>query len=86
MKKRLFQILDEMNVNDDKNKTETVGVCPDFIELKQTKQGGIVTMGIPVSESMKVFTGEKKPVLLLIDMKEYNRIENVQVSDTTKMP
>lgn len=75
--KRLFQILDEMNVNDSNNRTATVGLCNSFISADKVKQGGIVTMGVPEEVVMDLFLGNKKiPILLIIDKKEYDRISN----------
>lgn len=80
-KKRLFQVFDEMNVNDDKNKTATLGCCFDMVEAKTVKAGGIVTMGVPKDEITKIFLGERQPILLLMDRKEYRRLEAIPVED-----
>ncbi|HEX2683616.1 MAG TPA: hypothetical protein VHL77_06775 [Ferruginibacter sp.] len=47
MKKRMFQILDEMNVADGKNGTATLGLCPHLVSANTVKQGGHITMGVP---------------------------------------
>lgn len=80
-KKRLFQVLDEMNVNDDKNKTAMLGCCFDMVEAKSVKAGGIVTMGVPKDEITKIFLGERQPILLLMDKKEYHRLEATPLDD-----
>ncbi len=80
-KKRLFQVLDEMNVNDDVNKTETCACCFDMVGANKVKQGGHVTMGVPAEAVMKILLGEYKPMLVLLDMKVYNSIEKQPVED-----
>lgn len=75
MSKRLFQILDEMNVNDEVNKTATCGCCFDMVSANTVKAGGVVKMGVPAEAITKIFLGECKPMLVLLDMKEYHRLE-----------
>lgn len=82
MGKRLFQILDEMNVNDDVNKTATVGCCYDMVESKTAKGGGIVTIGVPAEAITRIFLGECQPFLILLDKKEYHRLESQPVAMT----
>ncbi len=75
MNKRLFQILDEMNVNDGDNNTATVGVNNGFVSAQKVKQGGHVTMGVPESVVMDLmFKKNIIPILLIIDKDEYDRI------------
>jgi hypothetical protein len=73
--KRLFQVLDIMNQNDDKNKTATCGCCFVMVAANKVKAGGHVTMGVPEEAVMKIFLGEYQPMLVLLDMKEYERIK-----------
>jgi hypothetical protein len=81
MSKRLFQVLDEMNQNDDVNKTATCGCCFDMVAANKVKQGGHVTMGVPTEAVIKILIGEYKPMLVLLDMKVYNQIEKQPVED-----
>lgn len=81
MNKRLFQVLDEMNVNDEKNKTATCGCCFDLVEAKTAKGGAHVIMGIPAEALHKIMLNEYKPMLVLLDMKEYNRLEKQPAED-----
>lgn len=81
MKKRLFQVLDEMNVNDEKNKTATCGCCFDLVEAKTAKGGAHVIMGVPAEALHKLMLNEYKPMLVLLDMKEYNRLEKQPSED-----
>jgi hypothetical protein len=75
MKKRVFQILDEMNVNDEANKTATVGLCNQLVEAKTSKGGGHVTMGVPAEVVQQLLFGERVAILLVLDKKEYDRID-----------
>ena len=80
-KKRLFQVFDEMNVNDEKNKTAKLGCCYDFVEAKTVKGGGHVTMGVPAEAITKMFLDEVQPILILLDKKEYHRLKDQVIVD-----
>jgi hypothetical protein len=79
MSKRLFQVFDEMNVNDDANKTAKLGCCYDMVDARTAKGGGHVTMGVPAEAITKIFLGEVQPILLLLDRKEYHRLNDQPV-------
>lgn len=81
MKKRLFQVLDEMNINDGNNKTATCACCFDFVSAKTANGGGHITMGVPTEAIMKIMNNEYKPMLILLDYKEYKRIEAIPLDD-----
>lgn len=81
MSKRLFQVLDDMNINDDVNKTATCGCCFDMVSADTVKAGGVVKMGVPAEAITKIFLGEYKPMLVLLDMKEYERLKDLPVDD-----
>lgn len=70
-KKRLFEVLDEMNVEDGINKTSLVAVCPDFISADRVKRGTKVTMGVGYEVIDDMLSDKSMPVLLIIDKKEY---------------
>lgn len=73
--KRMFQILDQMNLNDEKNNTATIGVCDSFVSANKVKGGGHVTMGVPADVVMDLFLEKGKiPILLIIDKSEYDKI------------
>lgn len=78
MEKRLFQILDEMNVGDDENKTANCGVCNAFLSAQSSKAGARITMGAPIEAINNIGNGETIPILLLINSKEYERIKNLK--------
>lgn len=79
--KRLFQVLDEMNVNDEVNKTATCDCCFDMVGANKVKAGGHVTMGVPTEAVLKLLLGEYMPMLVLLDKKEYHRLEDVPVEE-----
>jgi hypothetical protein len=58
------------------NKTATVGVCTDFVEAKTAKGGGHVTIGVPKEVVTQLFMGERVAILLIVDKKEYDRIDH----------
>jgi hypothetical protein len=71
VKKRLFQVLDEMNVHDIENNSALIGICPDFISADTFKGGCKITMGAPLGTVNEIMNGKYMPVLLLIDKEEY---------------
>ena len=75
-KKRLFQILDEMNVADTTNKTTLVGVCPNLVSADYIAkmQGTKITMGVPGNMVLDIQTKNTIPILVLIDKNEYDKI------------
>lgn len=78
MTKRLFQILDEMNVKDGENNTQTVAISNTLVEAKSCKQGGLVTMGVDQLRLQQLALGGKNHIalLLVIDKNEYEKIKN----------
>jgi hypothetical protein len=77
MQKRLFEILDIMNVADGENSTLSVGVCPDFqsANYSQSKGGTLVTMGVPNNVVFDIESQKLKPILLLVNLEEYEKIK-----------
>jgi ATP-dependent 26S proteasome regulatory subunit len=73
MKKRLFEIIDEMNVSDIENDTQYVAVSSNFISADKIKQGARICMGAPESVIMDIISRKYIPVLLLIDSEEYSK-------------
>lgn len=78
MSKRLFEVLDEMNLMDADGGAR-VEVCPNCIQVDWDKKSGVVfKMG--ASGGLELFTqverGEKIPILLLVDKKLYNELSD----------
>lgn len=75
--KRMFQILDEMNINDEKNNTAHLGVCDYLVQANTARGGGHVTMGVPASVVHDLVMGNNKTaILLIIDKSEYDKIKS----------
>jgi len=70
-KKRLFQILDEMNVEDGEKGTRLVAVSPHLISAHKIKAGTKVTMGADDTVIQDIMNDRVIPILLLVDKKEY---------------
>lgn len=76
MKKRLFQILDEMNVFDIENGTRTLSIGNSFVGAEKVKAGTKVTMGADDSAIMQIHNNKVIPILLLIDQEKYNELKD----------
>ncbi len=70
-KKRLFEVLDEMNQEDAENGTRLVSVSYNFVAGDKVKQGAKITMGIELSGLMDIMSDKVIPALILIDKEEY---------------
>lgn len=73
-KKRLFQVLDEMNVSDIENGTKLVCVSSNFIAGDTIKQGSKITMGAHVGAVNELMREKVIPVLLLVDKETYFKL------------
>lgn len=76
-KKRMFQVLDEMNVHDIEHKTRFVTLHPEIIQLQHTKSGTKVTMGVPkgiidINNQMSD-NPKKRLVLMIVDGDAFDR-------------
>ena len=71
MSKRMFQILDEMNQDDEKNKTRMVGVSTHFISADKVKQGAKISMGADELGLIDIVTEKVIPILVLVNKEEY---------------
>lgn len=71
MKKRLFEILDEMNLADIKDKTPLVSVSNAFVAGDKVKQGATITMGATEQVLMDIMLGKVVPILITVDKEEY---------------
>ncbi len=71
MKKRMFEILDEMNLDDVRNGTGLVKISNIFISADKVKQGGKVSMGVDEQVLMDIVVDEVIPVLILVNKSEY---------------
>lgn len=71
MEKRLFEILDEMNQEDTEKGTRLVEVANYFISADKIKQGAKISMGADEGAINQIASGEKIPLLVLVDKVEY---------------
>jgi len=74
-KKRFFEIIDQMNIQDTENNTENIQVCPTFISANFSKKGTQVTMGVPGNIVFDLESDKLIPVLLLINREEYDKLQ-----------
>jgi hypothetical protein len=69
--KRMFEVLDEMNLDDSKNKTRMVAVSNIYLRADKVKQGAKITMGADEESLMDIVSGKAIPILVLVDKEEY---------------
>jgi hypothetical protein len=71
MKKRMFQIWDEMNLDDVKNNTRLVSISNILISADKVKQGAKISMGVDEQTFYDLMDDKIIPVLVFVDKKEY---------------
>lgn len=71
----MLQILDAMNMADSINGTSNVIVGNTLISATYSKAGTKVTIGVGGNQVSDLLSGEKIALLILVDMKEYKRLE-----------
>ncbi len=71
MKKRLFEVLDDMNQSDTENKTKLVAVSNAFVSGNKVKAGAHITMGAEESCLLDLLSGKAIALLLVVDKEEY---------------
>lgn len=78
MTKRLFQVLDELNVHDGDNNTKHVQIANTLVSANLAKGGGHVTMGVPANIVHSLLTDQENTICLLVvvDRKEYESQNN----------
>jgi len=69
--KRMFQILDEMNLDDVKNNTRLVSISNTLISADKIKQGSKISIGADEQALYDLITEKVIPVLILVDKTEY---------------
>ena len=77
MSKRLFQVLDEMNVMDGDGKSSYVQVCGQSNVIAVDKKGnhGEVKIGVPPNIPIEVLQGKDlRFMLLIVDGKKYDEL------------
>jgi len=74
---RVFEILDKLNQSDDERNplAAKVVLCPTFVRSQTTKRGIEITMGADASLLPDMLNSRLTPILLLVDMEEYKKIQ-----------
>jgi hypothetical protein len=72
MKKRMFKVLDELNLQDRNDGSSKVMVCPNCTQIKISKQGTKITMGAAGDLVGAIASGKITPLLILVDTESYN--------------
>lgn len=76
MSKRLFEILDQMNLDDTNSNTGNLGVSNHFVGANKVKQGCTVTMGADEAVLHQLMNNTAIPILVVVDKKEYQKLKN----------
>lgn len=84
MKKRTFQILDEMNQEDSKNGTQLAQVGIDLISADKVKGGCKISMGMPEPALYDIMNEKRIPILVLVDKAEYFKREKAEEKELVK--
>jgi hypothetical protein len=78
MGKRLFQVLDEMNLDDTNNGTRLVSIGTSLISADKVKAGTKVTMGGDDQVFTDLMTGKCTAFLVVVDRKEYEKRQQIK--------
>jgi hypothetical protein len=70
-KKRLFEVLDEMNLEDTEKGTRLVAVSSNFIDGQTVKGGASISMGVPPETLVNLMSDKSMVILIEIDKQEY---------------
>ena len=73
MSKRLFQVLDEMNLADIENETRTLSISNTFISADKVKQGAKITMGADSEVLGGLMLDKVIALLVVVDKEEYSK-------------
>lgn len=67
----MFQILDDMNMDDIENGTNLIELGNAFVSAEKVKAGCTITMGMHESAITQLMDETKIPIIVLVDKKEY---------------
>lgn len=76
-----FQKLDELNRLDTEHGGKRVILCPDIIDVNAGKNNGTVKVGVSKEIAQELMNcmvfggGNKKAVLMIIDLEEFNKLK-----------
>ena len=69
--KRMFEIWDEMNLEDVENGTRLVAISNTLLSVDKVKQGCKISMGADEQAMMDVLNGSSIPILVFVNKEEY---------------
>lgn len=76
---RFFEVLDQLNQQDTESKTTNpaVGLCPDVIAVNMYSKHGDIKIGLPidVAQKLTLHSDRYRPILMVIDMEEYDKLK-----------
>lgn len=67
----MFEILDEMNLDDVKNETKLVAISNTFISGEKVKKGAKISMGTDFDCLLEIMNEKYIPILIMVDKEEY---------------
>jgi hypothetical protein len=71
--KRLFQVLDEMNLEDIEKATRLVSISNTVVRADIVKAGAHVTIGTDSKCFHDINSGKAVAILVIVDIEEYNK-------------
>lgn len=74
-KKRLFQILDEINQQDAENGTRLCAISTTLISADKVKQGAKIYMGADEQTLLDLLNNKVIPLIVFVDKEEYFKRE-----------
>lgn len=66
-----FEVLKAIS---EENKPDGIGLCPDFVSVQTTKQGGTVTMGVPAQVIHWIAIDTHSVSLLVVKKEDQRRV------------
>jgi len=83
-KKRLFEVLDDMNQSDTENKTRLLQLSNAFVSGKTVRQGAVIEMGVEASCLVDILAQKSIPILLIVDKEDYFKRKDLERPKTTQ--
>lgn len=71
MKKRMFQVFDEMNLDDTANGTSKLKLSNTLISANKVKQGGSLSFGVDEATLMDIIADNVVAVVVIVDKEDY---------------
>lgn len=73
----MFEILDQLNLIDEKTGSVNVGICNEVVAVNKNGHNGTVTIGVPgeIAQELALGMTNKRVILVIVDMDAYNQIK-----------